>query len=173
MSEGCIILAGFMGAGKTTVGNVLARKLSLPFIDTDSYIEEMAEMKIAAIFEQYGEEYFRNLETETVRRLLEQRERWVVSCGGGMVLREENRKLLRQLGTVVYLKVKPETVVQRLRGDSTRPLLQGDDAEKKIRVLLASREDRYEMAADISVCVDDMLPDEICVKILSEIEKST
>jgi len=142
-------------------------------VDTDSYIEEITGMKISAIFAQYGEEYFRRLETQAIQRMVEQERQSIVSCGGGLVLREENRVLLKQLGTVVYLVVSPETVVLRLSGDTTRPLLQGEDAGKRIRALLASRKDKYEAAADLQVCADDASPEEICIKILSEFKKST
>ncbi len=164
-----IILIGFMGAGKTTVGRCLARKLGLSMIDTDYYIEQTQKMKISEIFAQYGEAYFRDLETKTIQHLIKQGENYIVSCGGGMVLRSENRDLLKTLGTVIYLRVRPETVASRLKGDTTRPLLQGTDAEEKIKNLLTLREGIYEAAADVQVDTDGLLPEEICVKILNQI----
>ncbi len=168
-----IILTGFMGAGKTTVGRVLAAMTSLPLIDTDSYIESMAGMSVSAIFAQYGETYFRDLETAAVSELISQKQSCIVSCGGGLVLRPENRILLKKLGTVIYLQVSPKTVALRLSGDTTRPLLSGADADEKIRTLMASRQNAYEAAADLAVCADEAKPEEICAKILREIEKST
>ncbi len=161
-----IILIGFMGAGKTTVGRTLSGETGIPLFDTDLMIEERAGMRVSQIFESLGEEEFRRLETETVKSLAARREDWVVSTGGGLPLKEENRRLLRQAGTVVYLRVSPETVAERLKGDTSRPLLLGEDAGGRMRALLESRSPVYEAAAHFLVDVDGKSPVEICQEIL-------
>lgn len=164
-----IILIGFMGAGKTTVGRWLQRKTSWPLLDTDQLIEKEAGMTISQIFETQGEEEFRRLETETIRSLICREEDWILSAGGGMPLKEENRQLLRQAGAVVYLKVCAGTVLRRLKGDTTRPLLAGGDRKKKAEALLNLRGPVYESAAHITVETDDRRPEDIAEQILSSL----
>lgn len=159
-----IILIGFMGAGKTTVGAVLAKKLNQPLFDTDQLIEKQEGMSVSRIFELYGEGEFRRLETEMLKKNLSGD--WVLSVGGGLPLKEENRQLLKRAGTVVYLRVQPETVLKRLKGDRSRPLLQGGDAREKIEFLLKQRSPVYEEGADIVVDVDDKTPEDIGQEIL-------
>lgn len=166
-----VILTGFMGAGKTTVGKLLARLLDIPFLDTDDRIEEKAEMKISRIFEEKGEEGFRAMETKMLRELLGQKTAYVISCGGGLPLRSENAELLKQLGTVFYLTVTAETVKERLKGDTTRPLLMGSNAEEKIELLLNSRRARYEAAADYCVAADGKTPEAVCNEIMSLLQQ--
>ena len=161
-----IILIGFMGAGKTTVGRCLSRQTSWPLFDTDQMIEKRAGMSISRIFEARGEEVFRGLETETIHSLGDREEDWVLSAGGGMPLREENRKLLREAGQVVYLKVNPGTVLHRLQGDTTRPLLAGGDVKKKVEDLLNCRGPIYESAAHIIIKADDRQPEDIAEEIM-------
>lgn len=160
-----VILIGFMGSGKTTVGKELS-KSGLEFLDTDAYIEECEQMSISDIFAKKGEVYFRQAETKALESLLKKTTPFVLSCGGGMPLREENRVLLKKLGTVVYLRVKPETVITRLKGDTTRPLLQGDDSENKVRTLMKEREERYTEGADYVLDVDQKSPNELVNEIL-------
>ncbi|MEY8338753.1 shikimate kinase [Lachnospiraceae bacterium 62-35] len=143
-----IILIGFMGAGKTSVGQQLARQQNCSFLDIDEYIEKRAGMAVSQIFEIQGEEAFRRMETESLRELAGNCRGCVISVGGGLPVREENRKLLKQLGTVIYLRVMPKTVEERLKGDKTRPMLQGGDSGERIRTLLAFRNPLYEEAAD-------------------------
>ena len=133
-----VIFTGFMGAGKTTVGKELVKK-GFELIDTDAYIEACERMSISDIFAQKGEDYFRQAETKALKTLLVQDKQFVISCGGGMPLREENRKLLKKLGMVVYLRIQPETVLARLKGDTTRPLLKGDDSGERVRTLMKQR----------------------------------
>lgn len=161
-----IILIGFMGAGKTTIGQVLAQRLKRPLFDTDQLIEEQAGMTVSRIFEVHGEERFRTMETETIRTMISSGEDWVLSVGGGLPLREENRTLLKQAGTVVYLRVRPETVLDRLKGDTTRPLLQGGDVREKVETLLSYRSPFYEEAAHVTIDVDGKIPEEIGDEIL-------
>lgn len=161
-----IILIGFMGAGKTTIGKELA-KSGLDFLDTDGYIEECEQMTVSRIFSEKGEEYFRRAETQALNQLQKENRQFVISCGGGMPLREENRKLLRKLGMVVYLRVQPETVLARLKGDTTRPLLQGEDSNQRVRSLMNEREVHYKSAADTIIDVDGREPQELAEEILS------
>lgn len=156
-----IILIGFMGSGKTTTGISLSYRLQCTLSDTDKMIEKREGRSISEIFAAEGEDYFREKETELLRKLGEERARQIFSVGGGTPLRAENRKLLSGLGTVVYLKVSPETVYERLKGDTTRPLLQGEDPMERIRTLLGEREEIYTEAADIVVTADGKKPAQI------------
>ena len=118
-----IILTGFMGSGKTTAGIRLSYRLRLPLLDTDKWIEKEEGRTISEIFALQGEETFRKMETSALRTLLELEGEQIISTGGGLPMQEENRELLKKLGTVVFLRIKPETVYDRLKGDNTRPLL--------------------------------------------------
>lgn len=161
-----VIMTGFMGAGKTTVGKALARKQQIPFLDTDQLIEKKAGMTISRIFETQGEEAFRKMETSVLEDLLKRDDRTVISVGGGLPLRDENRELLWKLGMVVYLQVKPETVLERLKGDNTRPMLQGGEAGERVRSLLAYRTPLYQKAANLVVDVDDKTVSKIAEEII-------
>lgn len=144
-----IILIGFMGSGKSTMGRLIANKFQYAFVDTDHYIEKKEGRKISEIFADDGEEYFRNLETEVLKELLDSEEKKVLALGGGTPLRQENRELLRKNGNVIFLKVTSEDAYKRLKDDSERPLLQVEDPKKKIEDLLAFRNPVYESVADI------------------------
>ena len=156
-----IILIGYMGCGKTTVGESLARSLSYHFRDSDQLLEQKANDTINHIFAAQGEEYFRNLETELLTELLPVLKQTVLSTGGGLPLREQNRKLLKEIGYVVYLKASKETTLQRLVGDRTRPLLQGEDMEQKIENMISYRTPIKTQAADQTVITDDKSIEEI------------
>ncbi len=149
-----IILIGFMGAGKTTLGRRLARALRLTFTDTDDCIVARVGMPVTAIFDQYGEDYFRELETEMLQELLEEKERCVVSVGGGLPMREENQFYLKRLGLVVYLRAGVQTLMGRLGRDKSRPMLKGGDLRSKIEELMAIRQDTYEKTADLIIDTD-------------------
>lgn len=160
-----IVLMGFMGAGKTTVGKCLSRRLSCKFLDTDEEIEREQNRKISEIFEKDGEEFFRKLETELLWKLQNSKEAFVLSIGGGMPLREENRELLQKIGTVIYLKTSEEEIVKRVSGNESRPLLSGADLEKKVRRLMAERESIYVKTAGKEVLTDEKSPEEIAEEI--------
>jgi shikimate kinase len=145
-------MAGFMGTGKSRIGWELSRRLQLTFIDTDRVIERVACMRISEIFELYGEATFRDYETEIVRRCLKLDE-VVISTGGGTVVREENRALLRSRGPVVVLEASAETVYRRTRRHR-RPLLESDDPLARIRSLMAQRAAFYDDAATIKIASD-------------------
>lgn len=147
-----VALAGFMGTGKSRIGWELSRRLSLTFIDTDRVVERVSNMRIADIFETFGEETFRDYETEVVRRSL-RLDSVVVSTGGGTVLRPQNRGMLKQRGPVVVLQASPETIYRRTRRNK-RPVLEMGDPEERIRTLLEQRNDAYLDVASIVVSTD-------------------
>lgn len=150
-----IVLIGFMGSGKTTIGTKLARALEYQFLDTDAYIEEEYGNSIKNIFATAGEAKFRSMETQTLNKLKETLHGHVISTGGGMPMLEENAKLLKELGHVIFLKTSKEVIYERLKGDLTRPLLQGDQPLRKIEELLNLRTPVYEAAADHVVVTDE------------------
>lgn len=164
-----IVLIGFMGCGKTTLGIRLSYRMKQPFIDTDKYIEKKQNKTIKEIFAEQGEMAFREIETNTLREMVDSKmKNQVISTGGGMPTREENHELLQELGVVVWLRVKPETVIERLKDDTTRPLLQGENPQGKIEELLSIREPLYTACADVIVDVDgkrvEQIMDEIFTK---------
>lgn len=165
-----IVLIGFMGSGKTTIGKVLEEKINLPFADTDKLIEIEEKCKISNIFSDKGEEYFRMLETAILKKLTATNGRVIISTGGGIVINPENIALLKQLGKVFYLRIKPETVIKRLEGDKTRPLLAGEDKLIKVNKLMETRKKLYEEAANIIIDVDFLSVEEIIKKILDNVE---
>ena len=153
---GNIILIGFMGCGKTSVGKRLADTLDMDFLDTDEWIENKQNMTISDIFATKGEAAFRSMETECLKELLTREGKdFVLSVGGGLPIREENRKLLPQIGHVVYLKVSPEVVYNRVRNDKSRPLLQAPNPRGRIMDLMSARKNFYESAADSIIEADN------------------
>lgn len=166
-----IILIGFMGSGKSTTGIGLSYRLQCPVSDTDKMIEKSEGKGIPEIFAESGEAYFREKETELLQSLTAGKARQIYSVGGGTPLREENRRLLGELGTVVWLKVSPHTVWERLQGDTSRPLLQGDDPLGRITALLGEREDLYAEAADIAVVTDGKKTAQIVEEIAAALQE--
>lgn len=146
-----IVLIGFMGAGKTTLGRWISENANMQYIDTDDYIENLEGAAISEIFAAKGEEYFRDLETAALKKMCENLEGAVVSAGGGMPVREENRRLMRSLGTVVYLRASEDELAKRLEGDVKRPMLAGADLKQRIHELMQKREQMYLAASDIIV----------------------
>ncbi len=174
-----IILIGFMGSGKTTIGMDLSKQLEYKFFDTDAFIVEKEGKSINTIFAEDGEEYFRNIETKTLEEMEQTLERAIVSTGGGLPLRECNGIILKKLGFVVFLKVQKETVLKRLKKDDTRPLLKGDNVEEKVERLLEYRNPIYEYTAHVVIETDNKAVEEISeeiirnYKILVEKEKNS
>lgn len=160
-----IILIGYMGSGKSTVGRALASYRKWPLIDTDIYIEEKQGKEISRIFAEEGEVYFRDLETKTLEELLKRDGNYIISVGGGLPMRKENRELLKKLGTVIFLRASVDTVLKRLEKDQNRPLLQVEDRKQKITEMLAIRNPVYEEAADYRIETDQLGYEEIAVKI--------
>ena len=167
-----IILCGMMGVGKSVVGAALAKRVGARWIDTDQMITEKYG-EIATIFEQFGERYFRDLEVEVIKELV-QEDGLVISVGGGLVLREESVSLLKRNGKIVYLRGKVETLTKRLSGDKTRPLLQTDRGclQERLTEILESRAPIYERAADFTVDIDGKTPEEIAIGIVEELEEN-
>lgn len=149
MIKNNIVLCGFMGCGKTTVGKALAELLQMDFIDLDLFIEEKEGKTVSEIFARHGEEYFRNAETEAAR-LLGSSDNKVIACGGGTVLKKENVEALKKNGSIFYLFTDADTVKARLKNDTSRPLL-AKDKENTINELLEKRKPIYEAAADFTV----------------------
>ena len=158
-----LILEGFMGCGKSAVGRRLASGLGLPFIDTDSEIEKRQSCSIAEIFEESGEEAFRQMETAMLYGLLLSGRECVISLGGGTPVRGANRRVIKELGRVVYLKAPGDVLALRLeRGAEKRPMLKGYDLKERIDQLLQEREEDYLLLADDVVEISREGIDEIC-----------
>ncbi|MGQ0523294.1 MAG: shikimate kinase [Betaproteobacteria bacterium] len=147
---GSIFLVGLMGAGKTSVGRALARRLHKQFCDSDHEIERLTGVKIPLIFEIEGEAGFRLRETKVLTELT-QRPDIVLATGGGAVLSEQNRRLLKQHGTVVYLRASPRDLWVRTRHDKNRPLLRNTDPLVTLQALFAERDPLYREIADLVV----------------------
>jgi len=151
-----IALTGFMGAGKSTVGHLLAEILGFEFVDTDRLIEQRQNRRITDIFEKEGEPFFRRLESEVCRELEGVSDR-VIATGGGLAVDPSNLESLRRHALVVCLWASPETLYERVRHQGHRPLLQDPDPLGRIRELLAARTHAYRQA-DILVGVDFRAP---------------
>lgn len=160
-----IVLIGFMGSGKTVVGRRLAAELRLDFLDTDELIEKTAGKKISEIFAAEGEEYFRDLESEVLKTLRDY-DHFVLSTGGGMVLRAENVALLKGLGPVVLLWTDPEKIWHRIKHEEHRPLLKVADPEGEIVKRLGDREPFYRQAADWIIDTSKLDVDQVTEEII-------
>ena len=151
-----IILIGFMACGKSSVGRRLSQAIDLEFLDTDSLIEQKAGTSISDIFSTQGEPAFRTMETECLKELINREGgAFVLSVGGGLPIREENRRLLSQIGTVIYLRITPDTVFMRVRNDKSRPLLQTTNPRGRIMDMMNARKQFYEDAADYVLEADN------------------
>ena len=150
MANGNIFLVGMMGAGKTTLGRALAQRLRREFADTDRVLIERTGVPVATIFDVEGEEGFRRRESTVLAELAE-RGNLVIATGGGVILSEANRALMRENGTVVYLRARLESLWERMRHDSSRPLLATPDPRATLAELLAEREPLYREAAHVIV----------------------
>ncbi len=146
-----IVIEGFMGCGKTRVGKRLSQDLGLPFVDVDKAITKKMNMSVKEIFEKFGEPFYRAMETMCIKDLLNDKEKKVVSLGAGLPMQEQNQKYLKDLGTVIYIKGSPETLLKRLE-DTSNPMLEGEEErEVRIRKLLKQRDPVYAKFADIVV----------------------
>ncbi len=149
-----IVLVGLMGSGKTSVGKVLALSLEMNFVDTDKLIEEREQKTIPEIFEKFGEEYFRDLETKTIEELTK-RNNYVISTGGGAVTREVNLPLLKNNSYVIFLDTTLECIYLRVVGNPNRPLLaNAPDLMERIISLAKIRKPLYEKISDFTVKID-------------------
>ena len=166
-----IVLIGFMGSGKTTLGLKLSYLLRMPVEDTDKMIERQEGRIISEIFADDGEAYIRELETEVLRKCGSRKYESILSVGGGTPVNPVNRPLLHQCGTVVYLRVSPEVVYERLKNDTTRPLLQCEDPLGRIRELLAVRDKIYTECADIILDANRGYSDELAEELQLQLRK--
>ena len=146
-----IYLIGFMGSGKSTVGKRLARRLDRDFIETDRLIEKRATMPISGIFNDRGETGFRDLEEEIVKEVAASQQNAVISCGGGVVLRQANVDRLKETANIVYLEAETAVLQDRLAASRKRPLLNSPDRDQIIEELHEARRPLYEAAAEITV----------------------
>ena len=156
-----LILAGFMGTGKSALGRQLAKRWRRRFYDTDELVEKLAGVSIADIFAEHGEEHFRALERQVVESLLPVNGA-VIACGGGLVVPPGMGELVRSKGIVVTLFASVDTILRRTAGNSRRPLLKGDDPEAKLRDLMKKRE-QADMKAGIAVYTDGRSLQQLCV----------
>jgi shikimate kinase len=164
-----VVLVGFMGSGKSSVGRELARRTMSDFVDVDAWIEKKAARAIREIFSEEGEAAFREMEKAALREILAVKGR-IVAAGGGAFLDEENRELMKAYAPVVYLEVKAETVLRRLARDAKRPLLQGGDREAAVKDLLERRIPFYRLA-DHAVPTDGRTVPEIAGRIVELLER--
>lgn len=165
-----IVLVGFMGAGKTSVGKLLADMARWSYIDTDDLVEEAAGKTISEIFAEDGEPAFRELETRVLQSLIDKR-RSVIATGGGIVLKKENRDLIKQIGVSFYLKASPATIYQRIKNETHRPLLQVDNPQKKIEEILSQRADIYERM-EVVIDTDGLTVKKIAAAIANIVSQS-
>lgn len=168
--ENNIFLIGFMGCGKTTMARLLSQELGKELIEMDETIETEEGRSINEIFEQEGELYFRDLESQLIGRITENGNK-IVSCGGGVVLRQENVDNMKKNGVIVYLTATPETIYERVHTSINRPLLNGNMNVEYIRGLMEKRVDKYQAAADVSICVDGKEKDALLQEILTIFKK--
>ena len=161
-----IILIGFMGVGKSTVGRLLASELKLNYLDTDQLIEQTEARTISEIFRTEGEEHFRSLETE-VLETLQDYDNFVLSTGGGIVLKEENVALLKIMGPIILLTADPAAIYERIKQETYRPLLQTADPPAEIIKLLERRRPFYERAAEYTVDTSTAAPGEAAKEIIT------
>ena len=162
-----LVLIGFMGVGKTSVGKKLAKKLDFKFIDTDYEIEKLENKTISQIFEDYGEEYFRSLETKVLKNSLKEKN-IIISTGGGIITNKENYEILKNEKNVIFLDASVETIISHLYNEiNKRPLLKNSkNLSDKIEELLSIRYEKYKEVSDILIKVDNKNIDEVISQIL-------
>ncbi len=163
--KGHVFLTGFMGVGKSSTSKALSRMLGVSEKDTDVMIVEKEGCAIAKIFEKKGEEYFRSLETGILDDIKKLRP-CVISCGGGLVLREENVKKMKESGKIVLLSATPETIYSHVKDSQSRPLLNGNMNIPYIKKLMSQRMPKYIAAADVIIETDGFNPKEVADKIV-------
>ena len=166
-----IFLIGFMGAGKSTISAVLRDALAMDVVEMDQVIAEQQGMSISEIFETYGEEYFRNLETQLLIDM-QSKQNVIISCGGGVAMRERNVAEMKKNGKVVLLKADPQTILDRVKDSDERPLLNGHKNVEYIADLMEARRAKYEAAADIVVQTDGKSALEICEEMIHKLRSA-
>lgn len=160
-----IILIGMMGCGKTTVGKELAEVLSeYIYIDIDNEIEKSTQQKISDIFLRHGESFFRELESEKIKKFCNNNKKQIISMGGGAYEDEQNRKNMQNNGIVIYLKTSPQEIYNRIKTETHRPLLRKDFSIEKISDIMTRRSKNYKKA-DIIIETDNKTPKDIAEEI--------
>ena len=163
-----LFFIGFMGAGKTSVSAALGRMLQLPVMEMDDEIARQEGLTIPEIFVQKGEHHFRQCETALLEGLATE-SACLVSCGGGVAMRQENVAAMRRCGTVVLLTARPEVILERVKDSDQRPLLQGRKNVADIAALMSQRRSAYEAAADVTVDTSDLTIEEVCRAVLRQV----
>lgn len=165
-----IILIGFMGVGKTTIGKIIAKKLKLNFVDMDNYIEKREGKSISKIFEEYGEQQFRELESESLKDLIKS-DNIVISTGGGIVTTKENSDILKKEKIVIFLDANTQTILNNLSKEiDKRPLLSNsNNVEYTISNLLNERYEKYNSICDIKIDINEKNIEEVVSQILVNI----
>jgi shikimate kinase len=171
MSHRNIILIGPMGSGKSTIGNIIARRLHREFQDSDHFIEKRTGVDIARIFDVEGEQGFRDRETNALNELLGENNR-VIATGGGSVLRQENQQLLKQTGYIVFLDTSVNQQLQRLRRDKKRPLLQTENPRERLETLFEERRPIYLDLADLAVKTDKRMARRLAADIIHQLPEN-
>ena len=163
-----LFLIGYMGTGKSSVAKFLSEKYGWDVLEMDEMIVRQEGMSITDIFETHGEKHFRDIESNLIKEICLQ-ENKVVSCGGGVVLRSQNVDVMKKNGIIVLLSASPETILERVRDDTNRPLLQGNKTVESLREMMEKRREKYENAADIMVQTDGKEIAEICHELIGKI----
>ena len=164
-----IFLIGYMGTGKSSVAKFLSTEHGWDVLEMDDMIVQRQGMSIADIFEKQGEEYFRDVESNLIKEICLQQNK-VVSCGGGVVLREQNVDEMKKRGSIVLLSASPETILERVKDDTSRPLLQGNKTIEFLSEMMEKRREKYENAADVVIQTDGKQIAEICNEIVEKIK---
>lgn len=175
MVKNNIVLIGFMGCGKTTIGTKLAYKLKYSFIDSDKEIESHSGTNINQIFDMYGEAYFRKLENEVIKNIYKLH-KYVIATGGGIIKNKSNIDLLKQNGIILYLKASASCIYNNIKDDESRPLLKTDNKILAIENLLSQRTELYTNYSDLIIDVDNRTVDEVIdeiIKMRDYFEKSS
>ncbi len=163
-----VFLVGFMGAGKTTIASELERKLEMNRVEMDDMISKKQGMSISEIFDEYGETYFRNLESNCLIELQKIKQS-IVSCGGGVVMRDDNAEHMKKNGRVVLLQASPQTILDRVKDSNERPILNGHMNVEYIEQLLEKRREKYRTIADVTIDTDHKSESEIVDEIIAKL----
>ncbi len=163
-----IYLIGFMGTGKSTIGACMAQMYGLEVVEMDQLIVQYEGMSIPEIFSKKGESYFREIESNLLKEIGLGNNK-IVSCGGGVVLRDENVQHMKESGAIVLLDAKPSTILERIKVDDSRPLLRGKQTVESIEDMMEQRKAKYECAADLVIRTDGKTADVICKEIFDKI----
>lgn len=161
MNNKHIVLVGPMGCGKSTIGKLLQRDLNLNLLDLDFEIEKLKDQKISDIFKEYGESYFRELESEVLQKALLTNTQTIISTGGGIVMQKQNRDLIKDMSFCIYLYASVDTQYKRTKNDKNRPMLLVEDRLKRLSELFSLRDGLYEEVSHLKVITDNASVDDI------------